>query len=394
VVPWLEEIARGLPSPRKDEPGNLRQDIADELGDHLACAIHDEEKRTGDESLARQRVLERFGDPVKIARRLWWDAMKENIMKDYIMLAAVVVMAVVTLAVTWMAFQKMDLMTQTMVAAIERLGEKTSQSNEIPSDLGKVTFKLIDDSTGKPAKGAKVVLAGKAFGDRDEYLTQFTDDQGLTTFGPMNRGQYYLYSLNYSSNPENREVSLECRGRSRNVIIYGNQELMKTIRVPSLESEVKISITANMPISAEKFPYLLDFEGFTGSTETSDGVIWELDSGGLGILPSGELLFPFSPSVPFLRQDLPQPVSYLMLPLMKKYSLSQTRLWYQQSASSRYSGTRRIRIDSESPNPVQSGSEWVIDWKIEIPQSVLTQLVDEARTNLPPELRAILKAEE
>jgi len=40
------------------------EDIADELGDHLACALHRELVKTGDEDEAQDRVLERFGDPI------------------------------------------------------------------------------------------------------------------------------------------------------------------------------------------------------------------------------------------------------------------------------------------------------------------------------------------
>ena len=42
-----EEIAADLPPPRSDEPTSLRQDIIDELADHLTCSVQREQFRDG-----------------------------------------------------------------------------------------------------------------------------------------------------------------------------------------------------------------------------------------------------------------------------------------------------------------------------------------------------------
>lgn len=76
----IDDVLAGLPAPRDDEPASLRRDIADELADHLACAYRRELLVTGDEQRAQQQVLERFGDPRRIARQLWWQAMWSRIM--------------------------------------------------------------------------------------------------------------------------------------------------------------------------------------------------------------------------------------------------------------------------------------------------------------------------
>ena len=52
-----------LPSPRDDEPASLRDDILDELADHLGCAYRREQLRGADSATARNRVLQQFGDP-------------------------------------------------------------------------------------------------------------------------------------------------------------------------------------------------------------------------------------------------------------------------------------------------------------------------------------------
>ena len=72
-------------------------DIADELADHLHCSMTRE--RLSDEGRGRSEeeivtaALERFGDPGQIARRLWWDAMKERIMAQRFMMAVTLVAA-------------------------------------------------------------------------------------------------------------------------------------------------------------------------------------------------------------------------------------------------------------------------------------------------------------
>src|SRR3954470_19762639 len=101
------DLTADLPAPREDEPSTLRRDIADELADHLGCAVRREQLRevevgwavptkaagendalTSDDWWAQptlQRVLERFGDPRAVARKLWWDAMRERIMRERIL---------------------------------------------------------------------------------------------------------------------------------------------------------------------------------------------------------------------------------------------------------------------------------------------------------------------
>jgi len=97
-------LAAELPAPRDDEPGGLRDDILDELADHLACAYRRELLRGADAATARQRVLERFGDPAALTRRLWFDAMKGKIMAQRILVVCCILLTVISLSlafVTW-----------------------------------------------------------------------------------------------------------------------------------------------------------------------------------------------------------------------------------------------------------------------------------------------------
>ncbi|HAW26628.1 MAG TPA: hypothetical protein DCY03_00705, partial [Planctomycetaceae bacterium] len=91
---WPELSIEDFPPRRDDEPSSLRQDIIDELSDHFACALNRELLKNPDEQIAKQRVIQNFGDPIKIARQLWLDAMKEKIMSQRIMTGISVLMAV------------------------------------------------------------------------------------------------------------------------------------------------------------------------------------------------------------------------------------------------------------------------------------------------------------
>lgn len=74
------DVVADLPAPLDDEPPSVRQDIADELADHLACAYRRELLKTADERTAQQQVLDRFGNPQRIAYQLWFQALWGRIM--------------------------------------------------------------------------------------------------------------------------------------------------------------------------------------------------------------------------------------------------------------------------------------------------------------------------
>jgi hypothetical protein len=88
---FRDSVSMMMPPHRDDEPASLRQDIIDELGDHLARAYNRELLGGVDPTAARQRVLDRFGDPAAMARRLWFDAMKGKIMTQRILIATCLV---------------------------------------------------------------------------------------------------------------------------------------------------------------------------------------------------------------------------------------------------------------------------------------------------------------
>src|SRR5690606_29576342 len=144
-----DDIAAELPAPRDDEPESLRQDIVDELADHLQCALHREllagghsspsqqaspRRESGDsesEHTARQhpqtdvwgspdyawqQVLTRFGSPAHIARQLWWDAMKERVMAQRFTAIMAAITAAAAIAVAILLWRGIDQQAQAAAA--------------------------------------------------------------------------------------------------------------------------------------------------------------------------------------------------------------------------------------------------------------------------------------
>ncbi|WP_339685589.1 hypothetical protein [Gimesia maris] len=124
---WPEISIEDFPPERDDEPSSLRQDIIDELSDHFACALNRELLKNPDECLAKQRVIQNFGDPIKIARQLWLDAIKEKIMSQRIMTGISAVMAVCCIAVVgiaWILMKDSQIVNQKMLEQLAVISER------------------------------------------------------------------------------------------------------------------------------------------------------------------------------------------------------------------------------------------------------------------------------
>lgn len=204
---WRETISDSLPPPRDDEPGDLRGDIIDELADHLTCALNRELIRTPDETAARRNVLQRFGNPAAIARKLWLAGMKERIMKDRIFLVVTLLVLTVLIAsvvMPWAAQQNKinaeileqlkNLSRPAPPAATQAVAVESSALSNWAT--GRVKL-LKGGEGGRPAEGIRIHLKGKPFPDNDEEsLDATTDAEGVASFGPIQPGRYEVtYSM-------------------------------------------------------------------------------------------------------------------------------------------------------------------------------------------------------
>src|SRR5580704_10461677 len=200
---WRERVAEGLPTPRNDEPASLRQDILDELADHLDCALKRELTKNITPDEAVENVKRRFGDPRDLARRLWLDAMKDTIMSKRLTLAAMGLMFVMCLLLGWMAWtsqrasqEAAESIRKTNAELLEKLSvlltARPAPAGSAP-ERAPAHFHLIgDDAKKSPARGIDATFYLSGAGSNLAALKRSSDDNGDLDFGLVPPGSYML----------------------------------------------------------------------------------------------------------------------------------------------------------------------------------------------------------
>ncbi len=203
-----EALSGGLPSPRDDEPDGLRQDIIDELADHLALGVQREQLRANDAAAARARAVERFGDPAAVACRLWTDAMKGKFMAQRAVIVTCVLVAAASLssvAILWRELVQARRMAVDQAAAqaaearvreqemLRQLQEMSQSIVRLRSPNGsEVRIKLADDSAdARPVAGALILLTCVSE-DPQKRVNRTSDALGSASFGALAPGDYQI----------------------------------------------------------------------------------------------------------------------------------------------------------------------------------------------------------
>jgi len=234
------DLTADLPAPRDDEPASLRNDIADELRDHLECALRREELKTpsepwgsaprseaqmgvagverssppasaetaaeyGTSRSSYERVLERFGNPRAVARKLWLDAMRKKIMgqRVSIMLQAIMAGAVIAMCVLiWQSTREQSRSHTALVAELLKsqhdanaalidrlaaLGNGGHHREETPQWLP-FSFRLVDEQSN-PVAGDVVLIAEEGPAGKFNQRAR-TDAEGIANLGPIPPGGY------------------------------------------------------------------------------------------------------------------------------------------------------------------------------------------------------------
>ncbi|HUW61481.1 MAG TPA: permease prefix domain 1-containing protein, partial [Candidatus Bathyarchaeia archaeon] len=162
-----------------------------ELADHLALAAEDEVVKHGrTHEGAWQRAIERFGNPDAVARKLWWDAMKERVMRDWIHSGIAAVSAIVVVLVAVLVVNSMKQMQTTQVQLIEALKQISKPATPEGETLEILVRRGSKD--GPPAAGMEVTITGKMAGDVTAYATYVTNGEGRVNFNPVPQGSYML----------------------------------------------------------------------------------------------------------------------------------------------------------------------------------------------------------
>jgi hypothetical protein len=159
-------------------------------------------------------VLERFGDPRALARKLWWDALKGRIMRNRLVTLAAVVAMVVSLAAVGGVYglawslaasnERMAAQTAELVAGqqafqremLERLGElanappspTASKSGRVLSDWRPFSIRVVSEGTRKPIRATCMLWPNKSPHTVPAKLVVQTDTNGVADFGTLPPG--------------------------------------------------------------------------------------------------------------------------------------------------------------------------------------------------------------
>ncbi len=178
----------------------LRQDIADELADHLQSAALRESITHSDPQEVERRVLRRFGNPKKIARQLWFDAMQEKLMMQKLTLALVTLAAIASatacgVMLTFGMKANEELLKQNR-QMMEQLTALVNREPEGPNLMEWVPLSVQlkqQNEKQSPAAGFKIKLYGHAISTSEETMLQEQPDKaGLAKFGLVRPGTYTI----------------------------------------------------------------------------------------------------------------------------------------------------------------------------------------------------------
>lgn len=253
---WGDETDEAFPPRHPREPGGLRQDILDEIADHLECAAKREAERGGEsdtEDAAWGRVLERFGNPDAIARKLWWDEMRETVMREWIQTAVVVIVAVAVVVFMALVMRQMNTANQAVLEALQR---NATAVNPLVTLKVKVARGTED---GPAAEGVEIRLTGAAFGGDSVSISRSTDITGVATFGPMQAGQFEAFAFDPTSN-------LSFDGKKVVTLFAGSApEVVKLVAPDVVPRDVSLEFSSPVVLGENR--------GLSGSVFAK----WELD---------------------------------------------------------------------------------------------------------------------
>jgi hypothetical protein len=297
-------LSTELPAPRDDEPPGLRQDILDELADHMACSYNRELLRGADPAAARRRAIERFGDPAAVARRLWLDAMKGKIMGQRTLIATCLIVTLASLSVAVVVLrqsaqaQRASLAAERAMRVMADQGEKSrisqqemlKQLREMSETVrttkslewNPVAFKVTEGSAdGPPIEGVTVILTASASGSTTavEVGERVTDRSGIADFGVVRPG-HYLYKIARSWD----QGTAVAFGQFK--VEPGSRLDLKTAcpKVPLERVPVRVRVTWPDDLAREK---LALFATFTLDSIQSADVSWTISDVRPPDLPAG-----------------------------------------------------------------------------------------------------------
>ena len=315
------------------------------------------------EETVRNRVLDRFGDPAAVARKLWFDWMWEKIMNQRILVAVCVLMAVISAVAFGLAWASLT-RQQDMIAAwqeqqkmFERLLAE-SQKTQAPSEWNPVELRFVKGKEDGPAAiGIKVSMSIQAKDTGIPPMEAVSDERGIVRFERVRYGTYEVWI----KNTVNEFVLL-------NLAVQPGQSLTRTFVCPGTPpAPTKVTVHIAWPTELAKEPIWCRFRQnavcrpVTGTTWLFSHHMVESNSGQLMISPNGEVMTGDNLERPYERgQSMPK----------GPYRLSTAYIYMGEGNS------RRADIENASSTIEWPGDDYrITDMEVLVPHEKLFSVI-------------------
>lgn len=173
-----------------------RNEIEDELRDHLACRQAELEAAGLAPDAAAAEAERQFGNPARIARELYWLHNGDRIMTQRLMWVAVVCVILALMAALYMQNRQYQIMLQHQQALAAELAAKTQAALAAVKDgMPTATLRLrVVDEDGKPRAGRQVEIRGvqpsPQLSGATFSLFETSDADGWINSGALPLGEY------------------------------------------------------------------------------------------------------------------------------------------------------------------------------------------------------------
>lgn len=244
-----KELSADLPSPHEEEPSSLREDIFDELTDHLLCAMKREQIREGqnlDQESIWQRVLQRFGNPSQVARQLWFAWMWEKIMMQRFTLLLTCLVVITCGIVVFMMNKSLQSSQQNQALLMQQLAALTKDRSSgpqrsQPTEWNRLQVKVVYEDQS-PVANAKVEFMG--LGEQTKSIPSSeleTDEDGLVDFGLVLYGKY---SINVKSGHVGDSMR-QIETMNHHVSVHPGQDKLFEVTIPK-DPTRKVKLTPRL----------------------------------------------------------------------------------------------------------------------------------------------------
>jgi hypothetical protein len=284
---FRDALSAVLPPHRDDEPPGLREDILDELADHLICSYHRELLRGFDPAAARARALDGFGDPARLARRLWLDAMKGKIMAQRVVMATCGLLTLASLSLAGMLWMQSTRTARDLAEANRRMADTIAQNQATNHEMlnqlqsmakaiqsprspgwNPVRIKVTEETRdGLPVDDVFLRLSRRGE-NPPRNLVRTSDISGVADFGLIEPGDYTFHARRrWPGGYQSASGQLEVRPGS---------DVTRSILCPKAPPDrVPVRVRCTWPADLEK-EHLVLYAPFTfRHRELEPGIQWD-----------------------------------------------------------------------------------------------------------------------